>query len=212
MSAVDLDELCGGRLLVGIGSGNRHINEAVPGGGARPAADEDGGDVDSFSALIFSAPKPANRSTRRPGALHALGARCHADPRLDPRLPGRHPPQDAEGRGAARGRARARRAHVAASTSATWSVRRARAPQRSTAERLRKIGFLLVGAGVGTGRRGRRPRTSLGRRSAACTHRFRTRTTTGSSASKGSPPSPTRSEGTWSDGDMAKPSTRFPTS
>jgi 5,10-methylenetetrahydromethanopterin reductase len=27
MSAIDLDELCGGRLLLGVGSGNRHINE-----------------------------------------------------------------------------------------------------------------------------------------------------------------------------------------
>src|SRR4051794_40146797 len=27
MSAIDLDELSGGRVLIGVGSGNRHINE-----------------------------------------------------------------------------------------------------------------------------------------------------------------------------------------
>jgi 5,10-methylenetetrahydromethanopterin reductase len=31
MSAMDLDELCGGRLVLGVGSGNRHINEDYQG-------------------------------------------------------------------------------------------------------------------------------------------------------------------------------------
>ena len=31
MSAVDLDELCGGRLVLGVGSGNKHINEVWQG-------------------------------------------------------------------------------------------------------------------------------------------------------------------------------------
>ena len=72
MSAVDLDELCGGRLLVGIGSGNRHINEAYQGSGARPAADEDGGVRSSFSARS-SGPKPANRSTLTAGCTPCTG-------------------------------------------------------------------------------------------------------------------------------------------
>ena len=31
MSAIDLDELCGGRLVLGVGTGNKHINETWQG-------------------------------------------------------------------------------------------------------------------------------------------------------------------------------------
>jgi alkanesulfonate monooxygenase SsuD/methylene tetrahydromethanopterin reductase-like flavin-dependent oxidoreductase (luciferase family) len=83
MSAIDLDELSGGRLVLGVGTGNRHINEEWQGiPQERPVAK-----MEEYVTILRQAcATPIGEHVKWQGTLHSMDWRPAVQP-LRPRIP-----------------------------------------------------------------------------------------------------------------------------